>query len=142
MFGYRHQVQFYETDLMGIIHHSNYLRIYEEARVAWAHEKGLLNYQKPESASHLAVYETRVRHIKPGKFGDILRVDVQAKLEKIKIIFEYKMFRETEGSEELLSEGRTVHVPLDLNLKLIKPPQTLRTLLENQPWTETWLSSL
>jgi acyl-CoA thioester hydrolase len=138
MFTYQHQVQFYETDMMGIMHHSNYLRIYEEARVAWAHAKGLLDYQKPESASYLAVYETQVKHLKTGHFGDILEVQVQAKLERVRIFFEYKMFR---GSE-LVSECRTQHVPLDLNLKLMKPPDDLKSILENQKWTETWLLSL
>jgi acyl-CoA thioester hydrolase len=138
MYTYPHRVQFYETDLMGIIHHSNYLRIFEEARVAWAHDKGMLNYQKPESASHLAVLETRVRHIKPGKFGDLLSVQVQARSEKIKIVFEYKLWR----GEELLSECRTEHVPLDLNLKLIRPPQDIKKILEKELWTETWLSNL
>ncbi len=82
-----HKVQFYETDLMGIVHHSNYLRFFEEARVAWAVSRGILDYQKPESASHLAVLETRVKHLKPAKFGDDLHVEIQAKIEKIRIIF-------------------------------------------------------
>jgi acyl-CoA thioester hydrolase len=138
MFKYPHFVQFYETDLMGIIHHTNYLRIFEEARVAWAHKQGMLDYQKPESASLLAVLETQVKHLRPGKFGDQLEVEVQAKLEGIRITFEYKLWR----GKESLAEGRTIHVPLDLNLKLIKPPQALRTILEKAPWTETWLSSL
>ncbi len=135
---YQHRVQFYETDLMGIVHHSNYLRIFEEARVAWAHSRGILNYQSKESASHLAVLETRVRHVKPGKFGDLLDVDVQASLKKIKIVFEYKMWR----GEELLAECRTEHVSLDLNLKLIRPPDTLKKILEKELWTGTWLSNL
>ena len=29
---YEHQAQYYETDQMGIIHHSNYIRWFEEAR--------------------------------------------------------------------------------------------------------------
>ena len=28
----RHKVQYYETDQMGIVHHSNYIRWFEEAR--------------------------------------------------------------------------------------------------------------
>ncbi|MFN8943705.1 MAG: acyl-CoA thioesterase, partial [Pseudobdellovibrionaceae bacterium] len=58
-----HLVQFYETDQMTIVHHSNYLRFMEEARVAWAKEKGLIDYQKIESASHFAVLESRVKHV-------------------------------------------------------------------------------
>ena len=32
---YEHRVQYYETDRMGITHHSNYIRWMEEARVAF-----------------------------------------------------------------------------------------------------------
>lgn len=138
MYIHKHKVQFYETDLMGIVHHSNYLRFCEEARVDWANHQGILDYQKPESAAYFAVLETQVRHIKPAKFGDDLVVQVQAKIEKVKFIFEYKIFH---GSN-LLCEARTLHVSLDKNLKLVKPPQEIRKTMENSPWTETWLSSL
>ncbi|HJB35179.1 MAG TPA: acyl-CoA thioesterase, partial [Candidatus Blautia merdipullorum] len=33
MMAYEHKTQYYETDQMGIIHHSNYIRWFEEARV-------------------------------------------------------------------------------------------------------------
>ena len=134
----QHLVQFYETGLMGVIHHSNYLRIFEEARVAWAHSVGLIDYQKPESASYFAVIETQVRHIKPGKFGDLLITYVQARLEGIRIIFEYKLLRE----QELIAEGRTIHASLSKDLKLLRPPPQLKEIMEKQSWTETWLSNL
>jgi acyl-CoA thioester hydrolase len=138
MFTYSRLIQFYETDMMGIVHHGNYLRLFEEARVAWAHAQGILDYQKPESAFNLAVYETRVRHLKPAKFGDTVKIQTQAKIVRVKIIFEYRMWR----GEELLAECRTEHVPLDLNLRLIKPPDNMKEVVEKQTWTETWLSSL
>lgn len=37
---YVHTVQYYETDKMGITHHSNYIRWMEEARTAFLAEKG------------------------------------------------------------------------------------------------------
>ncbi len=33
-----HRVAFYETDAMGIVHHSNHIRFFELARVAWMNE--------------------------------------------------------------------------------------------------------
>lgn len=45
MFICKHEVQYYETDRMGITHHSNYVRWMEEARtfflreIGWAYEK-------------------------------------------------------------------------------------------------------
>ncbi|MGN1009207.1 MAG: acyl-CoA thioesterase [Butyricicoccus sp.] len=45
---YLHKVQYYETDRMGVTHHSNYIRWMEEARVAFLDEIGC-NYARLES---------------------------------------------------------------------------------------------
>ena len=37
---YKHTVQYYETDKMGITHHSNYIRWMEEARVDFLNKIG------------------------------------------------------------------------------------------------------
>lgn len=34
-FVYRREINYYETDKMGIVHHSNYIRFLEEARSRW-----------------------------------------------------------------------------------------------------------
>ncbi|MEK6774169.1 MAG: thioesterase family protein [Bdellovibrionota bacterium] len=131
----KHLVQFYETDLMGIVHHSNYLRFFEEARVHWAHKHGFIDYQKPESARHFAVLETRVLHKKPAYFGDQLEIDIQAKNEGVKVIFQYRLLR----NNEIVALGETVHVALDKNLKPIRLEKKLMDLLENTQWKEIWL---
>ncbi len=35
---WKHRAQYYETDQMGIVHHSNYIRWFEEARVEFLNE--------------------------------------------------------------------------------------------------------
>ena len=37
---YQHIVQYYETDKMGVTHHSNYIRFMEEARVEFFNSIG------------------------------------------------------------------------------------------------------
>jgi len=37
---YKHTIQYYETDKMGITHHSNYIRFMEEARIHFLKEAG------------------------------------------------------------------------------------------------------
>ena len=44
---YIHKVQYYETDKMGITHHSNYIRWMEEARVDFMEQIGW-GYDKME----------------------------------------------------------------------------------------------
>ncbi len=138
MFVHRHKVQFYETDLMGIVHHSNYLRFLEEARVAWAHDRGLIDYQQPNSAAQFAVLATEVKHVKPCAFGDDLEVHVQVKSGGVRITFEYKVF--IANKEMLLATtGRTEHAPLDKNLRPVKLPDNMRKIIKEEPWIETWL---
>ncbi len=131
-----HLVQFYETDQMTVVHHSNYLRFMEEARVAWAKNVGLIDYQKIESASHFAVLETRVKHLRPALFGDELRVFIQVKKEGAKVIFQYRLVNQ---HEVVVALGETIHVSLDLNLKLKKLSSQMVEIIERQIWTETWL---
>ena len=47
MWSYSREVNYYETDRMGVIHHSNYLRILEEARMAWM-EANMIPYPEVE----------------------------------------------------------------------------------------------
>lgn len=138
MFQYRHQVQFYETDMMGIVHHSNYLRFYEEARVAYAHYLGVLDYQKPESAAQFAVIETKVKHLKPVHFGETVTIEVQAQILKNRIIFQYRLL--SDGLLKSISE--TQHVSLGSDLRLTRLNSDLKEKIERSPWNETWLSNL
>lgn len=134
MFHIIHKVQFYETDQMGIVHHSNYLRFCEEARVAWAHHHGLIDYQKPQSAAHFAVLETQVKHLKPAFFGDDLKISVQARGQGIRIEFQYKI----EKNNEVLALVHTVHVPLNEQLKPMKLPKEMKEILTREVWKEIW----
>ncbi len=131
-----HLVQFYETDQMTVVHHSNYLRFMEEARVAWATRNGLIDYQKIESASHFAVLETRVKHLKPALFGDLLKVFVQVRRKAIRVVFQYRIVNQ---KDDVVALGETIHVPLGLDLKLKRLPDEFIQVIERQPWTETWL---
>lgn len=103
--------------------------------MAWAHSAGLIDYQKPESAAHFAVLETKVKHLKPSYFGDSLEIYLQVKLVGIRIFIQYKVQRDT----VILTVAETVHVPLDKNLKPIRLTKEFKTIMERQLWKETWL---
>lgn len=47
MTAYEYRAQYYETDQMGIIHHSNYIRWLESARIWWMRQAGI-DYGKME----------------------------------------------------------------------------------------------
>ena len=126
---------------MGIVHHTNYLRFMEEARVSWAHAKGLIDYQKPESAAHFAVLETQVKHLGPARFGDQLHIQVQARMAgRVRVQFQYRIINS--ANSQIVASGSTLHAALDSRLLPMRIPQPMKTVLEKEIWTETWLSNL
>ena len=45
---YQRRVKYYETDRMGVVHHSNYLRFLEDARMDWLNDN-IMNYREIEA---------------------------------------------------------------------------------------------
>ena len=134
MLSYQRHVHVYETDLMGIVHHSNYLRFCEEARVDWCKKKGLLGAGE-KAVFSLAVFETKVKHVRPAKYSDLIRFAMQVRVEGARIIFQYKLF----VKERVVCLAETVHCNLDENLKVKRLNSELIKMVENELWTGTWL---
>ena len=75
---YIHTVQYYETDQMGFVHHSNYIRWFEEARMDLLDQLGL-PYAAMEQKGFLSpVLEVRCRYKQAARFGEA--VAIQARL--------------------------------------------------------------
>ena len=74
---YIHYVQYYETDKMGITHHSNYIRWMEEARVDFLEQIGW-GYAKLESLGILSpVIGIECSYKKTTTFNDNIQIDLQ-----------------------------------------------------------------
>lgn len=137
-FGYRRRVAYADTDAMGVVHHVNYLRYFEEARVAWLRERGLIESHYPRSENTLAVLESICRHLRPARFEDELIVHLQIRREGLKIHMQYAIVL-AENPDDLVALGSSILVPLNKALKPIKLPEAYIAQLEKEIWTETWL---
>lgn len=74
---YKHTVQYYETDKMGITHHSNYIRWMEEARVAFLAEIGY-GYDKLEEDGIISpVIGIACDYKHATTFADVVTIDVR-----------------------------------------------------------------
>ena len=67
-------VRYYETDQMGIVHHSNYIRYFECGRMAMLEEVGLPMHKIEEAGVMMPITEVECRYKVPAKLGDKLRV--------------------------------------------------------------------
>ena len=134
VFHYQRFIHVYETDLMGVVHHSNYLRFCEEARVAWFRSRNLIT-RETDSVFGFTVYETQVRHLAPSRYGDELNISLQVKIVKAKLIFQYKLC----VKEKTVALVKSVHCRLDQNFKVQRFDLNVIKIMEKELWTETWL---
>lgn len=89
---YIHKVQYYETDKMGITHHSNYIRWMEEARVAFLSEIGYDYARLEEMGIVSPVLSVSCDYKKPTYFSDEISVKVFVKDYKgVKLHLGYEM---------------------------------------------------
>ena len=70
---YYHNVQYYETDKMGVTHHSNYIRWMEEARIDFFKKLGFdyLDFEKQGVFSPV-IGLNNIKYKKPSTVGDII----------------------------------------------------------------------
>ena len=91
---------YYETDRMGVTHHSNYIRFMEEARVDFLEKIGW-PYQKLEELGAVSpVTEADCRFRTPTTFADVIEIEVK--------ILEYNGARFRIGYTMKNGEGKTV----------------------------------
>ena len=67
-------IRYYETDLMGIVHHSNYIRYFEYGRIKMLEEIGLPISEIEGRGVMLPVVSTFCTYKTPSRMGDTIRI--------------------------------------------------------------------
>ena len=67
-------VRYYDTDQMGIVHHSNYIRYFECGRNAMLKEMDMPMEKVEASGVMMAVVAVDAKYKVPAKLGDTLRI--------------------------------------------------------------------
>ncbi len=115
---YTHRVNYYETDKMGIVHHSNYIRFMEEARVQFFKDINFDYFELEKQGIFSPVVAlNNCKYRKPTHFGDDILIDIKIKqYNGIRLVVQYKMFT----NDTLVFEGESEHCFISQDGKLIK----------------------
>lgn len=105
---YEHEAQYYETDQMGIIHHSNYIRWFESARIQVMKEVGI-DYAECEKIGFISpVMEVNCTYKSMVHFGDTVLVYARlVEYTGVKFYLEYEVRDKETG--ELRTFGSSKH---------------------------------
>lgn len=105
---YEHKVQYYETDQMGIVHHSNYIRWFEEARTYVLEEIGFGCKKMEECGVMSPVLAVNAEYKSMTHYSDIVCIDTKlASYNGIKLQLDYVIRDKATG--EVRCSGYTRH---------------------------------
>ncbi len=87
---YIRTVNYYETDKMGITHHSNYVRFMEEARIDFLEKLGYPMTRLEAEGVVSPVVSIECKYKAPSTFSDVLKITVKVeKYTGVKVVFAY-----------------------------------------------------
>lgn len=97
------EVRYYETDQMGIVHHSNYIRYFECGRTAMLKEVGLPMEEVENAGIMMPVISVECKYKVPARLGDMLRIETSFdEIPKAKMIIKSKIYNQ---ADQLVCEG-------------------------------------
>lgn len=122
------RVRYHEADQMGIVHHSQYVRYFEIARIEWLRQLGIDYRAMEEGGALLVVAQLEVKYRMPARFDDVLAVTVRLELmTEVRIVLAYEIRKV--GDDTLLTNGTTTLACVDRAGRLGTIPPGMRALL-------------
>lgn len=111
---YTHRVNYYETDKMGITHHSNYIRFMEEARMNFLSEIGysMTRLEKEGITSPVVSVHCEYKHT--STYSD--EIEIEVALEKytgVKLFLSYTM--RNPSTNEIVAMASSTNCFIDEN---------------------------
>ncbi len=104
---YTRKVQYYETDQMAIVHHSNYIRWFEEARVSFLEQIGFGYHETEQLGIISPVTGISCDYISMTRFGETVVIKpIVREFNGIRLMIHYEIRDEASGTLRAIGESR------------------------------------
>jgi acyl-CoA thioester hydrolase len=126
---YYHQAQYYETDQMSVVHHSNYIRWFEEARVDFLHQIGL-GYDTIEAAGiYSPVIGVQCKYRSSVKFNETVLIKSTLKsFNGFKMTIDYQI--QDAATMQLRATGESEHCFVTTSFKPVNLKKDYKDMYE------------
>ena len=137
-FIYERTINYYETDRMGVVHHSNYIRFLEEARCAYLKATGMPFEKFEEQGITIPVLEVRCKYKHHVTFADTICIKVIVKeFNGVRLTIGYEVKDKKTDNDVIIAETKHCFTDISLrpiNLKKVAPEfsRKFENLLDNK----------
>ena len=115
------RVIYADTDAMGIVYHTNYIRWFEIGRTELMREAGVVYDDLEKDGFFLPLTQLECHYLYPARYDDIVIIESRIEyFRRASVRFAYEIW--DENREKLLVEGSTVHAFLNREGKIVRAP--------------------
>ena len=113
---YTRRINYYETDQMQVVHHSNYVRFMEEARLDLMDQVGLDYAAMEEKGIIIPVLDISCKYVYAVHYGDTIVIEPKiTKLTPVRFSLTYEIRDEKSG--EIRCEATSSHAFVDTEFR-------------------------
>lgn len=128
-FTFDRKINYYETDRMGVVHHSNYIRFLEEARCQMLAINDIPYSAFESQGVMIPVLGVNCNYKCHVTFGDIIQIKPFVKdFNGVRLTMGYQITNKKTG--DLVLTGETKHCFTDLNLRPIRLQKHIPTFYD------------
>lgn len=113
-----------DTDAMGIVYHTNYIRWFEIGRNELFRDMRILYTEIEAAGFNMPLTQVHCHYLLPAHYDDIVLIETDIEyLKRASMKFTYLIWDEKRSN--LLTDGYTVHACTDRSGKIIRIPQMI-----------------
>lgn len=116
---YLRRAHYYETDKMGVVHHSNYIRWFEEARLDFLEKKGLPYDELEARGIMIPVLSIQVNFLEFVRYKEEVEITVKIKsFNGVRMVVEYQVINTK--TNKLCNTGQSEHCFINEKYSVIR----------------------
>ena len=125
------RVIYADTDAMGIVYHTNYIKWFEIGRTELLRSIGIVYAEVESEGYNMPLTEAYCHYLLPAKYDQIIILETEMEyLKRASIKFNYTLWDECK--EKVLVEGYTVHACTNNLGKIVRFPSFIVKKIEGQ----------
>ena len=126
-----HRVSYHETDKMGIVHHSNYIKWMEDSRIAFLDKLGCPFKSLEANGFFSPVVDVQCSYKSSVIFDDIVGIDVDVvKVSSARFMLKYSFFNLSQNNI-LCADGKSTHCFIDISGNVMNMSKSIPVLFQH-----------
>jgi acyl-CoA thioester hydrolase len=125
------RVIYADTDAMGIVYHTNYIKWFEIGRTELLRGIGIVYAEMESEGYNLPLTEAYCHYLLPARYDQIIVLETELEyVKRASMKFNYNIWDEVK--ENILVEGYTIHACTNIIGKIVRVPSFVVEKINNQ----------